>query len=905
MASYPPPTESLPIFNVNEFIGTTSTSQSGGGGGGGGTFVNYPNAQGALALVGFTNSNTATLANTTINGILDVNNNITLSGDLVLDGASANFQFFDGKTQDTAYTGGGAFAGSYTNTNMTLDANGKITAIANGSAPSSILGTNNTWTGTNTFDGSFNFGNMGTANLTPTVFTNKSSLQFGNGGNGKVEVECLMNFGGFGALNLTNADITMNDDSFINQTGTHTTPNALYSINMNTGTRIQYPDATQQNSAFTGAGALAGTYTATNLSIDTNGRITAISNGSIGVGDADALYLTNTVSNISLATLAGINWQQGADGIAGGRDLQCNSTGQYVIFGLNASGLAQSSDFGETFTTTAGSFATEKVRGVAVNANGRYQIVATGNGANGDLFWSNTFGTGFVSLGLPLFSPTDTNNSNVAISAVGDWFYLLYLNSANQPTLYRYNYNSGTNVISLAGTTTVFGGNTSFSFMSGLRCSSSGQYLIFTGFQSSTPFIYYSNDFGATFTRVSYPSGCVAPLVGGNVFNVAVSQSGEIMMCMCKRSSNNHTSMFISVNYGANWAVIGDVLVNASAGFFLDRMTITGDGSIVYATGEDTAGDVFFYATNTMGQSWIQALGSNNGQRFVACSTDGRSLYSQRPNPVNTIVYTSVPTKISTSDIIESNYNFVGVPSYFEDFYYSGSSTTFGEQISFTQTGSGGTASIFTGLYDATIQTIAERRLGMLYMSSGGTSGFESLIESDDSYRYPMFASIAFGFIPLGASNFTSTTGRTDQLQVIYGMGVIDSPSGSFSQTGVYWRNTTTTSVVNWSLVEDGVIQETMFGTNLTGQLVGKWCRASITFLNNGANYFGEFWNLTNGAYYRTNTYATNAPNAQANLQIAINSGTTTGTTRTFGLDYVNLVLNTLPLGGNNATLFR
>ena len=34
MSAYPPPTETLPIFNVNEFIGTTSTSQGGGGGGG-------------------------------------------------------------------------------------------------------------------------------------------------------------------------------------------------------------------------------------------------------------------------------------------------------------------------------------------------------------------------------------------------------------------------------------------------------------------------------------------------------------------------------------------------------------------------------------------------------------------------------------------------------------------------------------------------------------------------------------------------------------------------------------------------------------------------------------------------------------------------------------------------------
>ena len=44
---------------------------------------------------------------------------------------------------------------------------------------------------------------------------------------------------------------------------------------------IKYPDNTIQNSAFTGAGNLAGSYTDANITIDANGKITAISNGSV------------------------------------------------------------------------------------------------------------------------------------------------------------------------------------------------------------------------------------------------------------------------------------------------------------------------------------------------------------------------------------------------------------------------------------------------------------------------------------------------------------------------------------------------------------------------------------------------------------------------------------------------
>ena len=42
---------------------------------------------------------------------------------------------------------------------------------------------------------------------------------------------------------------------------------------------ITYPDTTVQDSAFTGAGSLAGTYTSADVTIDSNGKITAISNG--------------------------------------------------------------------------------------------------------------------------------------------------------------------------------------------------------------------------------------------------------------------------------------------------------------------------------------------------------------------------------------------------------------------------------------------------------------------------------------------------------------------------------------------------------------------------------------------------------------------------------------------------
>lgn len=57
----------------------------------------------------------------------------------------------DGTTQTSAYTGAGASAGSYTLSNITLDANGKITAISSGSATSIVpVGSTIAYAGANT-----------------------------------------------------------------------------------------------------------------------------------------------------------------------------------------------------------------------------------------------------------------------------------------------------------------------------------------------------------------------------------------------------------------------------------------------------------------------------------------------------------------------------------------------------------------------------------------------------------------------------------------------------------------------------------------------------------------------------------------------------------------------------------
>ena len=85
-------------------------------------YLKFPVAQG-----------TENLATTNVNGVLTCNNNVIVNNkSLDIDGALGQIRYADNKVQNTAYTG--ATPGTYTATNMTIDANGKISAISNGAA---------------------------------------------------------------------------------------------------------------------------------------------------------------------------------------------------------------------------------------------------------------------------------------------------------------------------------------------------------------------------------------------------------------------------------------------------------------------------------------------------------------------------------------------------------------------------------------------------------------------------------------------------------------------------------------------------------------------------------------------------------------------------------------------------
>lgn len=360
MATYEPPTENLAIFDPVVFLTgdeplTYNVAVK--------KFLKYPNAQGLENLQAIN-----------VNGIATFNTNAIMKKPLTMSGAintdriinNVYYQLQDANSLATTtgqiYAGSGVF-------NYDNDANGGTHNFAV-----------NTAGGVQTIPLSFNSVdlNIGTSNGATITTANGVSAQptldlvdsvsgnslhfITNGGAGSYnpasdsgnQVLVASGTQNTEVLELTtwsatNSSLKVKPTSVVmgagGATNTPTTSVECNGTSVVIAPSITYPDGRVQNSAFTGAGALTGSYTLANITIDSNGKITAISNGSAGTQFVPKFHNFSNTQNGTSGYSQGpyINWGSGW----GANDYVIIRVRAQVNWGDSGSGWTQ-------YATTAG-----------------------------------------------------------------------------------------------------------------------------------------------------------------------------------------------------------------------------------------------------------------------------------------------------------------------------------------------------------------------------------------------------------------------------------------------------------------------------------------------------------------------------------------------------------------------
>ena len=330
MSEYPPPRQPSSVYNSLDY--TTF------GSGGSSNSLNFPLAQGTETMGfgvvwgdgSYQNSAATDICNNSFVSYPTAQGQVSFPAGIVINGQS----------QTTAYTG---YPTSFTPTapnSLTLDSHGKITQIDNvdtnlsyvlnrgndagtlgmtnlggmtqfGAASNSLNYTEiNTLFGASATPGLIvrDTNSQKQFNLLPNVTagaynpaTEAGNIQILGFKGGSQNTETLE----LTTWSSTNSAIKVNPTSVevgAGGTGVTGTSNILCDgTTVNISPSVTYPDTTVQNSAFTGAGTLAGSYGLVNMTVDANGKITALSDESATyetVANAAATY--ETIANAAL-----------------------------------------------------------------------------------------------------------------------------------------------------------------------------------------------------------------------------------------------------------------------------------------------------------------------------------------------------------------------------------------------------------------------------------------------------------------------------------------------------------------------------------------------------------------------------------------------------------------------------
>jgi len=456
MATAQPPTENLPIFNPSVFYSSDSSGltidQANA------LYVHYPYAQGTVNFPDIEVSNNAlvdndlTITGLTTSGDIISENSLIVSGDTTLGmGAVSDPANITNANLNTTYTYIASSISGLTNKYPVLNSvNGMYLAITGNSDSAGAIQLYNTAAGTGNGI-AYSFRQMtGTGAWTDVFYIRK---------NGRVSILNYLDF-----------------------TSSSTTPYILYK------------DNTQQNTAYTGAGALAGSYTSTNLTIDANGKITAISNGSGGGGGA-SLSANQTFTGLNTFSQVLTGTVGAAFGTNQSTDAAIFKCPVYSTSGSSTNPLEYGLD------VSSGTYTDKSIPSRKYN-DARYASLSANTFTGIQTFSSTVQGTNTTT---PMLYPntitTFTSPQSLVNKAFTDATYLPLTGSPSTGASYTFNaaqqFNSGINVS--ASNTSIFNGGAGIFKTCQIGANGVNDYLtirapIYTDLPGSVKPMSYLND---------------------------------------------------------------------------------------------------------------------------------------------------------------------------------------------------------------------------------------------------------------------------------------------------------------------------------------------------------------------------------------------------------------------------